>query len=123
MKPKRSLPESLKRLFYKLIAGIFFPKEKRNNMRNIFFREGILKFISLNIRCKFKKNKKYKYYLSVLACCKDEGDYIQEWVEYYLLQGVEHFYLYNNNGTDNSKELLKPYIDAGLITWIDWPGS
>lgn len=37
------------------------------------------------------------------------------------LIGIEHFYLYNNNSTDNYEEVLKPYIDKGLVTLIDWP--
>ena len=31
--------------------------------------------------------------------------------------------MYNNNGTDNSKEILTPYIEKGIVTWIDWPGK
>ena len=56
-------------------------------------------------------------------CVKDEGAYILEWLEYYLLQGVEHFYIYNNNGTDNTRELLDSYISEGLVTWIEYPGE
>ncbi len=123
MNKQRSFFENIERMLYKLISALFFPKKKRNKVRTNLFKAGILKVVYTALRCKFFKTKKYKYYLSVLACCKDEGDYIQEWVEYYLLQGVEHFYLYNNNGTDKSQELLKPYIEAGLITWIDWPGK
>lgn len=69
------------------------------------------------------QRNKFKYYLSAAICIKDEGSYMQEWVEYHLLQGVEHFYIYNNNGTDNTREILDPYIQKGLITWIDFPGK
>jgi hypothetical protein len=55
-------------------------------------------------------------------CVKDEGQYIKEWLEYYLMQGVNHFYIYNNNGTDNTKEIIDSYIQKGLVTWHDYPG-
>jgi hypothetical protein len=68
-----------------------------------------------------KKIEKKKYYLSICAIFKDESKYFREWLEYHLLVGVEHFYLYNNLSDDNYLLVLQPYIDAGLVTLIDWP--
>jgi len=62
------------------------------------------------------------YQLSVAAIMKNEKPYLKEWIEYHLLQGVEHFYLCDNQSTDNSKEYLEPYIKKGIITYIDMPG-
>ena len=95
-----------------------FGKKIRQLLIRGIFLDGVKTFVSL-----LHNKNKTKYYLTVAACCKDEGNFIQEWVEYYLLQGVEHFYLYNNNGTDNSEEILKPYIDKGIISWVNWPGQ
>lgn len=95
-----------------------FGKKIRQLLIRGIFLDGVKTFVSL-----LHNKNKTKYYLTVDACCKDEGNFIQEWVEYYLLQGVEHFYLYNNNGTDNSEEILKPYIDKGIISWVNWPGQ
>ena len=53
---------------------------------------------------------------------KNEKPYLKEWIEYHRLQGVEHFYLCDNESTDGSKEYLKPYIDKKLITYIYQPG-
>lgn len=69
-----------------------------------------------------KKIKKFKYNLSIVLCVKDESSYLQEFIEYHKLMGVDHFYIYNNNGTDNSKDILLPYIKAGLVTYQDYPG-
>ncbi|MCM1141994.1 MAG: glycosyltransferase family 92 protein [Muribaculum sp.] len=52
---------------------------------------------------------------------QNEGQFIKEWIEYHLLIGVEHFYLYNNNSTDNYKEILQPYVDKGIVTLTEWP--
>ena len=62
------------------------------------------------------------YYLSVVAIMKNEKPYLKEWIEYHLLQKVEHFYLCDNDSTDGTKEYLKPYIDKGIITYIPTPG-
>lgn len=70
----------------------------------------------------FHQPKNFKYNLSLTMCVKDESAYILEWLEYHLLQGVDHFYIYNNNGTDNTSELLKPYIQKGIVTWRVFPG-
>ncbi|MBO4521331.1 MAG: glycosyltransferase family 92 protein [Alphaproteobacteria bacterium] len=81
-----------------------------------------VKFNTLLIRILFRnKQPKKKYFLAVCAIFKNEGKFFTEWLNYYLLAGVDHFYLYNNFSDDNYQELLKPYIDKGLVTLIDWP--
>ena len=81
-----------------------------------------LLFNNLLIRLLFRnKQPKKKYFLAVCAIFKNEGKFLTEWLNYYLLAGVDHFYLYNNFSDDNYQELLKPYIDKGLVTLIDWP--
>lgn len=62
-----------------------------------------------------------KYYLSVCGIFKDEAHNMQEWIEYHQIVGVQHFYLYNNFSTDNYIEVLKHYIEKGIVTLIDWP--
>jgi len=56
-------------------------------------------------------------YLSVVAVLKDERPNIQEWIDFHLKVGVEHFYLYDNGSSDGSTEVLHPYIEAGLVTY------
>jgi glycosyltransferase involved in cell wall biosynthesis len=55
------------------------------------------------------------YFLSVGAIFRNESHCIQEWIEHYLRQGVEHFYLINDNSTDNSVELLNKYTNITLF--------
>lgn len=50
-------------------------------------------------------NKKYN--LSICIIFKDENEYLQEWLEWHVKQGVEHFYIYDNG----SKEPVINYID------------
>lgn len=76
-------------------------------------------FLLILLRLNSKKKEK-KYYFSICAIFKNESLSLKEWIEYHRLIGVDHFYLYNNNSTDNGVELLKPYIESGLVTLIDW---
>lgn len=61
-----------------------------------------------------------RFYLSICAIFKNEGLSLKEWIEYYILLGVDHFYLYNNLSTDDYQEILKPYIDKGIVDLIEW---
>jgi glycosyltransferase involved in cell wall biosynthesis len=56
------------------------------------------------------------YSLSVGAMFKNESHSIEEWLKHYLFHGVEHFYLIDDASTDGTVEILKPYIDKGLVT-------
>jgi len=49
------------------------------------------------------------YKISVLAMFKNESTIIKDWVEHYLREGVEHFYLIDNGSTDDYYEKIKMY--------------
>jgi len=58
---------------------------------------------------------KNEYYLSVVACFINEADYMKEWIDFHLLMGVNHFYLYDTGiGTkympDNHHKYVKKYV-------------
>lgn len=59
--------------------------------------------------------------LAICAIFKDEALYLREWIEFHLLQGVERFYLYDNNSSDDSLQVLAPYIERGLVAVTPWP--
>jgi hypothetical protein len=61
------------------------------------------------------------YYLSILAIFKNETHILEEWIEHYLWQGVEHFYLIDNNSFDNPLDILQKYIDKGIISYYFRP--
>ena len=61
--------------------------------------------------------------LSVVAILKNEAPYLKEWLDYHLLAGVEHFYLYDNDSTDNQAEVVAPYVKAGLVDYTLLPGK
>ncbi len=77
----------------------------------------------LNLLCTFCPlfAHAYQYELSVCAIFQNEAPYLKEWIDHHKKNGVQHFWLYNNNSTDNYKTVLGPYIKAGVVELIDWP--
>ena len=65
----------------------------------------------------------FLYNLAVVAILKNEGHYLKEWLDYHILAGVEHFYLYDNDSPDNQAEVAKPYVEAGLVDYFPAPGK
>jgi hypothetical protein len=61
------------------------------------------------------------YTLSICALFKNEAKYLKEWIEYHLLVGVDHFYLYDVGSKDHFTKVLKPYIEKNLVTLVHWP--
>lgn len=56
------------------------------------------------------------YKLSVGCLFKNESHSLVEWLEHYIFHGVSHFYMIDDNSTDNSCDILEPYIKKGLVT-------
>lgn len=52
---------------------------------------------------------------------KNEEPYLAEYLEFHILQGVDHFIFYDNGSTDGTKEILEPYIKAGLVELRTYP--
>lgn len=61
--------------------------------------------------------------LALCLCFKNAAIYLQEWIEFHRLIGVGHFFLYNNDSEDTFLPVLHPYIQEGLVTLHDWPGT
>jgi len=58
------------------------------------------------------------YYLSICAIIKNEGKNLKEWINYHIRMGIEHFYIYDNNSTDNTRDVLLQF--KGKITYRLW---
>jgi glycosyl transferase family 92 len=59
-------------------------------------------------------------YLSAVVIVKDEGPYLQEWLEFHRLVGVQHVYLYDNGSFDGTEQVLSDFIRSGYVTRIPW---
>lgn len=68
------------------------------------------------------KNNKSRY----LAAClvfKNSASYLDEWIRFHLLVGIEHFYLYDNDSHDDFRTVIRPFLEKGQITLFHWPGA
>jgi glycosyl transferase family 92 len=67
--------------------------------------------------------EEYRIRYELTACLKfkNAARFLPEWIEFHQIVGFEHFYLYNNNSTDDYLEVLAPYRDEGSVTLYEWP--
>jgi hypothetical protein len=96
----------------------------KNDIINHIFYFFISLFIPLLIfanRLFNRSTKSYKYTVCLCGIFKNEAKFLDEWIQFHLVIGIDHFYLYNNNSDDNYAEILKPYIEKGIVDLIDWP--
>lgn len=61
------------------------------------------------------------YLIGLLAIFKNESMVLDEFIQHYLWQGVDHFYLIDNGSTDTFMPLLQPYLDKKLVTLYQRP--
>lgn len=62
-----------------------------------------------------------RYELTACLKFKDAAGFLPEWIEFHQMVGFEHFYLYNNNSTDDYRRALAPYCEEGSVTLYEWP--
>ena len=111
----------LDRIIRKILCCFIFSK----TARHIVMNRRVLQYLNWKfIRNQLEQdNYKFKYNLSIILIIKNASQYMDEWINYHKLVGVDHFYIYDNESTDGLKEVLDPYIKTGLVTYIYWPGQ
>ena len=102
MKPMRNLRDTS---MPNVIKGLF-------SLPLMFY--GTIKYISFFKHITEKENYRYNY--AIVAIVKNEAPYIAEWIDYHKKIGIEKFYIYNNDSTDNLVEVLRKYIDEGSVS-------
>jgi hypothetical protein len=50
----------------------------------------------------------------LVAIFKNESHILQEWITHYISQGIDKFFLIDNDSNDNYIEIVQPYITSGL---------
>ena len=108
------------KILAEIIAGVIPDKMARNRWRGIL-RFGLTNAVRLKRRLAAKATRPVCN-LAVCAIAKDEGTYFKEWIEWHIGKGVDKFIIYDNGSTDNTKSVLRPYIDAGTVEYISFPG-
>jgi glycosyltransferase involved in cell wall biosynthesis len=62
-----------------------------------------------------------KYFFGLLMTVKNEGMVLDEFIQHYLWQGVDHIYLIDNGSDDNTRDIVEPYIKAGQLSYFFKP--
>lgn len=70
-----------------------------------------------------ERNLNFAHELAMVSISKNEGPYIREWIEYHKLMGFTKFYFYDNESEDDTKNILQPYMKAGLVEYVLIPGK
>ena len=106
----------------------FIPKKVKNFLwvffwhTKIFFRH-FFRHIEASINYLLHNRDVFENELIIITTLKDEVEYLKEWIEYHKIIGVEKFYIYDNESSDNLKEFLQPYIDSGEVVYTYYPGN
>jgi hypothetical protein len=104
------------------ISGVYNPKKVGLVILGVF----LLLFILLILKMIYN----YIYilthydpnnYLVAISVIRNKRKYMREWLEFHLMMGVSHFYIYDNYSEDGLKELLSTYIVNGKVSYILWP--
>ena len=69
------------------------------------------------------QSKTHKYYVSILLLIKDENEYLEEWLEYYIdTLAVDHIYIYDNESAEPVKDFLTHinYPNMEKLTILTW---
>jgi hypothetical protein len=96
---------------------------------NLFTLKGHIKYILFSLynwilnknRLRLLLKDEQKFNLTAMIRIKNEARFLPELIAYHIEIGVEHFFLYDNQSADNPGHILKPFIDSGYVTMIDWP--
>jgi hypothetical protein len=79
------------------------------------------KRIGIYINYLFNNKGPFEDNLSICAIIKNEVDYLEEWIEFHRLVGVTKFYIYDNHSNDGTVEILRSYINKGIVVAKTWP--
>ena len=62
----------------------------------------------------------------IIACMKNEGPFLLEWIAFHRAIGFHHFLIYTNDCSDGTDVLLDRLAEMGILTHIDnsnWKGN
>jgi len=70
----------------------------------------------------FNKKKEKKHFLVVAAIFKNENNYLDEWIKFNIMQGIDHFYMFDNNDDAGKNKKTNMIFNKykNKITHIIW---
>lgn len=73
-----------------------------------------------SVRSRASQSETRNWSLCAVAIFQNEARYLEEWLAFHVLEGVEHVLLYDHCSTDNAREVLRPWIESGIVELFDW---
>lgn len=56
--------------------------------------------------------------MAVCLRTKDFARFLPEWIAFHYALGVDEIMIYDDDSTDNTEEVLQPFVEAGLVRYI-----
>lgn len=115
---------------------------RKNKAVSVFFFVLLFPYILIHSLCRFtyekltapkvirdvlakERTREFRYELAIVAIAKNEALYVREWIKYHLVasEGSVHFFLYDNDSEDGLEDVIRDFIDNGVVTYIPYPGN
>jgi glycosyltransferase involved in cell wall biosynthesis len=61
-----------------------------------------------------------EFYLTSATIVYNEGKYLREFLAFHRLVGIDHMLIYDDGSTDDTADILAPFIKDGFVTLIPW---
>lgn len=95
--------------------------------RKMYYQADALRYVCSRVETKHHMASDsvgdFPHGIGVCAIVKNEGRYIEEWLRYHQIVGVDVVYLYNNDSTDDTVDCTRPFIESGFVSLTDFPGQ
>eukprot|EP00903_Cladosiphon_okamuranus_P007792 g7541.t1 len=56
--------------------------------------------------------------VAVCVRTKDYGRFLPEWIAFHYAAGVDEITVFDDDSVDNTKEILEPFVEAGIVRYI-----
>lgn len=70
---------------------------------------GVVRLLKLYLKNKIFNPRDIKHKLAIVSIVKNEGSYLEEWINYYTSIDIDHIYIYDNESSDNTEEICNKY--------------
>ena len=57
----------------------------------------------------------------LVTIAKNEGRFLTEWMAHYLSLGVDHIFLFDNESSDHTREIVSAVAGTFPVTYVRWP--
>jgi len=63
--------------------------------------------------------RRAKHRVAMATIVNNEGRWLPEWIMFHRLLGVDHFYIYDDKSTDDTRDVVRAFAELGWATLYD----